>query len=222
MLSPTALDPAVALMQNSDWTGMPIYKEDFNSLDPTPGHTRAKDSASLPAKVLSQFANWATGGNDYKPGRMSPTPDQIDFITGQVTGGLGREILKAMQVLQAPFSDDELPLHKVPLVGRVIGSTSGQSGEAGRFYAAIRELNVLGSELDGRIKSGDDPQDFMLENPKANLIEFGKASYNQVKKLRKLRDQLSDAGAERDAINAVNDQITETMAELNKAMSEAD
>ncbi|OPZ10667.1 MAG: hypothetical protein BWZ07_02516 [Alphaproteobacteria bacterium ADurb.BinA280] len=174
MLSPTALDPAVALMQNSDWTGMPIYREDFNSLDPTPGHTRVKDSASLPAKVLSQFANWATGGNDYKPGRMSPTPDQIDFITGQITGGLGREIMKAMQVLQAPFSDDELPLHKVPLVGRVIGSTSGQSGEAGRFYAAIRELNVLGSELDGRIKSGDDPQDFMLENPKANLIEFGK------------------------------------------------
>ena len=222
MLSPTALDPAVALMQNSDWTGMPIYREDFNSLDPTPGHTRAKDSASLPAKVLSEFANWATGGNDYKPGRLSPTPDQIDFITGQITGGLGREILKAMQVLQAPFSDDELPLHKIPLVGRIIGSTRGQSGEAGRFYSAIRELNVLDRELEGRIESGDDPQGFMQENPQTNLIEFGKASYNQVRKLRKLRDQLSEAGAERDRINAVNDQITETMAALNKAMSEAD
>jgi hypothetical protein len=93
--APTIADPAVALFENRDWTGKPIAKEDLSSLDPTPGYTRAKETASWFSKQLSEFLNLATGGTDYKPGVFSPTPDQLDYLVGVAFGGVGREALKA-------------------------------------------------------------------------------------------------------------------------------
>jgi hypothetical protein len=46
MLTPTVFDPAVALATNRDWTNRPIYREDFSGMSPTPGLSRAKDTAS--------------------------------------------------------------------------------------------------------------------------------------------------------------------------------
>ena len=54
----------------------------------------AKDSASTVGKGLSKAINAVTGGTEYRPGAWSPTPDQIDFVIGQLTGGIGRELLK--------------------------------------------------------------------------------------------------------------------------------
>jgi len=91
-LTPTVLDPVMALSENKDWTGKEIAREDMNPLAPTPGHTRAKDVASEAGKVVSKAVNKATGGTEFQPGGLSPTPDQIDYIIGQVTGGVGREL----------------------------------------------------------------------------------------------------------------------------------
>ncbi|MGK3946945.1 LPD38 domain-containing protein, partial [Streptomyces caeruleatus] len=60
MLSPTAIDPIVALAENKDWTGKPIAKTSYNKA--TPGHALVKDTASAPSKVLSEAINLMTGG----------------------------------------------------------------------------------------------------------------------------------------------------------------
>ena len=52
--APTVLDPFVALAQNKDWTGKPIFIENRNSLDPKPGLQRSKDSATPWAKGLQK------------------------------------------------------------------------------------------------------------------------------------------------------------------------
>jgi hypothetical protein len=106
--------PAVALFENRDWTGKPIAKEDLSSLDPTPGYTRAKETASWFSKQLSEFLNLATGGTDYKPGVFSPTPDQIDYLVGVAFGGVGREALKAEQTVTAGVTGEELPRTRSP------------------------------------------------------------------------------------------------------------
>ena len=53
VVMPTVMDPLLALWRNKDWTGRPIYRKDSNSMDPTPGFTRAKDSASTPGKLFA-------------------------------------------------------------------------------------------------------------------------------------------------------------------------
>jgi hypothetical protein len=68
IISPTATDPLIALATNTDWTGKNIARQDFNSLAPTPGFTRAKDVASSPSRWLAEAINTLTFGNKDKQG----------------------------------------------------------------------------------------------------------------------------------------------------------
>ncbi|NDE94407.1 MAG: hypothetical protein EB036_13660, partial [Betaproteobacteria bacterium] len=90
LVTPTVADPAVALAQNQDWTGRPIYRENHNPLNPQPGMALVKDAATPWSKGIAQAINTISGGTAYQPGAWSPTPDQIDYVLGQITGGVGR------------------------------------------------------------------------------------------------------------------------------------
>ena len=103
--APTVLDPFVALAQNKDWTGKPIFIENRNSLDPKPGLQRSKDSATPWAKGVAEAINAITGGTKYTPGGCLRRPDQIDFVIGQLTGGIGREAGKVAATATAPFTE---------------------------------------------------------------------------------------------------------------------
>ena len=128
MISPTALDPLVALAENKDWTGKPIAKTAYNKA--TPGHALTKDTASYPSKLLSEAINTLSGGTKYTAGVMSPTPDQIDYLWGQVTGGVGREVSKLQQSISATAAGEDLPIHKIPLVGRFYGDADTPSAHS--------------------------------------------------------------------------------------------
>ncbi len=220
VLAPTVLDPALALLQNRDWKNQPVFQEDFNSMDPTPGHQRVKESASAFSRAAAKGINSATGGTDFMPGAWSPTPDQLDFVIGQITGGVGRESLKLMQAVGAQFTGDELPAHKVPLVGRFSGSTTGPSGGAGQFYDNIRRLNTLENELIGRNRAGEDTTSLYRENPETALIPEGKMAYNQVSRLRKdrIREREEKRDGYQDVIKSIDEDIDLYMRELNRNM----
>ena len=164
----------------------------------------------------------ASGGSDYTPGRWSPTPDQIDYVIGQLTGGVGRELGKAAQTgaAIAGLSNDELPIHKVPLAGRLIGSTAGTSGQSGRFYENIRELNGVEREIKGRVKDGKDVSDYVNSEPLTGLVGYGNQAESRVKMLREHRRLLSNAGDSTGA-REIDVMIAETMKGLNTEMRSA-
>ncbi|WP_297360285.1 LPD38 domain-containing protein [Thauera sp.] len=220
-LAPTALDPVAALAENRDWTGKPIAQQDFNSLRPTPGHARARDTASELSKALAYWVNLATGGTDYKPGLISPTPDQIDYLIGQITGGVGREYLKAEQTAMSLWTGEDLPPHKIPLLGRFYGDTTGQSSEATRFYNNLRDINLHRAEIEGRRKDGGDVQGYLRDNPEARI---GMAGPIQVEgQVRKLREAKRTAVERGDAarVRAIDGQITTAMRRFNERVSAA-
>ena len=220
MIMPTALDPVAALAENKDWTGRPIYREDFSSTDPTPGFTRSKDTASMPAKVIAWVANAITGGDDYEPGAFSPTPDQIDYVIGQLTGGLGREILKAQTTLTAPITGEELPAYKIPLVSRLYGNTRGTAGESERFYANLAELNIIERRMKGMARAGEDVDAYMAAEPLTDLVGMGTRSQSVVQRLRSAQRQATAAG-DSEQSEAIRAQITEVMADLNREVRAA-
>jgi hypothetical protein len=217
---PTVFDPATAIFENKDWTGKPIAKEDFNSLSPTPGYTRAKETASALSKELAYFLNAASGGTDYKPGRVSPTPDQIDYLIGQLTGGVGRELLKVEQTVTSQFTGEELPIYKVPLVGRFAGETTGVAAERNRFYSNLIELNKHENELKGRRKDRVPTQDYLMEYPEARLYGYANQVERNIQKLKKRRDMLIEKDAPKEQVKAVENQMMVQMKRFNDKVRE--
>jgi hypothetical protein len=216
-LTPTIIDPLAALSENRDFTGKPIARKDFDSMRPTAGHTRAKDTATPWARLISYAANAATGGTDFKPGIVSPTPDQVDYLIGQVTGGVGREAGKLAQVAGGTMSGEQVPMHKIPLVGRFVGTTEGQSAEASRFYNNLREIGLHKVELDGLRKAnrGADAAAYLRENPQAQLVAMAERQHNEVTKMVKAKRALIAKGTPPEQVRLLDARVTMMMKSLN-------
>lgn len=217
-LAPTVLDPFAALTENKDWTGKPIAKLDFNSLRPTAGHTRAKDTASPWATFLSKAVNYATGGDEYKPGVASPTPDQIDYLLGQISGGVGREVSKISQVVSSAATGEELPMYKTPLFGRFVGTTEGNAAESSRFYENLKKIGVHKASIDGLRKDGrgSEISGYLQENHEARLLTAATHVQDRVSNLNKLKRTLIKRDAPPEKIKEINAQITGVMTRFNE------
>jgi hypothetical protein len=220
-LAPTFADPIVALTENRDWTGKPIAKKDFANTDPTPGYTRAKDTASWFSTQLAKFLNYASDGTEFQPGVLSPTPDQIDYLIGQVTGGIGRELLKAEQTITKTATGEELPPYKIPVVGRFYGETKSSAAESNRFYKNLTELNKLENEIKGRREKRQPIGDFLKENPEARLAPMARKTQEDIQKLRKRKEQLLERDAPRESIKQVELMMTKKMQAFNARVEAA-
>jgi hypothetical protein len=221
-IAPTAIDPLAALSENRDWTGKPIAKKDMSQSAPTPGHTRAKDTASEIGKWVAYGLNALSGGTKYKPGIVSPTPDQIDYLIGQVTGGVGREALKLEQTVTSTVTGEDLPPHKIPLVGRFYGDTKGQSAVASKFYDNIKKLNEHEAEVKGRRKDKGDVTGYLRDHPEAMLTGVANQVERDVADLRKRKRELLEKNANKERIKMVEQQIANRMKFLNDRVEKAE
>jgi hypothetical protein len=217
-LAPTALDPLVALTENRDFTGKPIAR--VNSNKAVPGFTQFKDSATVIGKLIAEGINGVTGGNAYVAGALSPTPDQIDYLLGQVTGGVGRELSKVEQTAISTATGEDVPSFKMPLVGRFYGDAKEQAAQGGQFYSNVNHLNEIETEVKAMRKDGKsaDAQQVLRDNPDAYLIAQANVAERQVQRLNKEKRDLVAKGADRDLVKAKELQITAVMTRLNNAM----
>ena len=216
-LAPTALDPLVALSENKDWTGKPIARTSSNKA--IPGYTQWKDTASTPGKLIAEAINTLSGGGQYSAGVISPTPDQVDYLIAQVTGGVGRELTKVDQTARSLAHGEELPPYKIPLVGRFYGNAHSQASEGTEFYSTVDKLNALETEAKAMRKDGKGAEaDALLRSrPDSYLIAQANAAERQIQRLRREKRELVGQGADRDVVRAKEAQITDAMARLNRA-----
>jgi hypothetical protein len=221
ILSPTVTDPIVDLTINKDFAGRTIAQKDFNSLDPTPGFKRARDTASSVSTVLSEMFNRVTGGTDYQPGLFSPTPDQIDYLVGQLFGGVGREILKVDTAARSVMEGTELPSYKIPLAGKFYGDTVSQSSEGRKFYSNIEKMNGHEREIKGRTQDKREIASYTAKYPEAALWRQANLIDRTVKKLRDRRQRLIDNGAPKADVQEIDATITERMRTLNELIESA-
>jgi hypothetical protein len=214
-LAPTAADPIVAIFENKDWNNKPISKEDMFSLNPTPGYTRAREGANFLTTALAEFLNAASGGDKDRQGVISPTPEQIEYLIGQATGGVGREFVKLTTTIDKTITGEDLPPYKIPLYGRFVGETKSAAAESNKFYKNMKELNELNNVVTGRRGRKEPLGDFMRENPEARLLPLANKTFKDVQELRKRRAALLERGAPKESIQAVEKLITRRMQVLN-------
>jgi hypothetical protein len=213
-ITPTALDPLMAVGQNKDAFGRPIFRPD-RSTNPTPGYTRSRESSSEISKQLAYYLNLASGGSKYQKGYYSPTADEIDYYGGQLTGGIGREIMKVGQAIKSTTTGEELPSYRIPLAGRFYGETGSQAAISQRFYKNITEMANYEQEAKGRRKNREDMSDFFKEYPEARLWRQANTVENKINALNKKKRELIDKEAPKERLQQIEDQKARMMEKFN-------
>jgi hypothetical protein len=229
-VAPTAVDPLVALDSNKDWTGQTIAREDHNKMAPTPGFKRSKDVASSLGIAIAEAINWLTFGTDYTPGKLSPTGDQIDYLAGQVTGGIGREIGKLFTTTKSVITGEEAPVHRWPLIARFYGDAGAQSSQANSFYTNIKATKEIEGEVMGRMKETKfTPEEkrlevakYIKEHPEYKLIDLASAAERDVSELRTFKRTQVAAKKPREEIKKTEEKITKIMTTFNNRVRQAE
>ena len=215
-IAPTPLDPLVALKENRDWTGKPIFKENRSSLDPVPGFARTKETASAFSKGLTKYLNLASGGTMYRPGLIDMTPDQIDYLIGTAFGGVGREALKIAQAVESAQTGEELPPYKQPFVGRFYGRTDSQAANSTRFYKLLTLLNEHENEIKGLQKEGKSASSYIQANPEARLFQYANRVERDLQELKRRRRDLVEKGGDKESVKQVETRISTLMMQFNE------
>ena len=220
--APTFLDPAVGLAENKDWSGRRIAKEDMTGLRPTPGFTRSKESATPWSQSIAKFLNFASGGTYGTKGVISPTADQIDYLIGQATGGVGREIGKLGSIASTASKGEELPTHKIPLVGRFIGNTKESAAVSSHYYENLTKMNEHAMELKDLRMHPDHGSvaDYFKENPDARLVPMSNSVNGIINGLNQQKKLALDRGMPEERVKQINNQIQVQMKRLNDRIKE--
>jgi len=169
----------------------------------------------MPSRWVAEAINTLSGGDKYKQGMVSPTPDQLDYLVGQVTGGIGRELSKAATTGTAIVTGEELPAHKIPLLGRFYGDTTNQSSQGARFYDNLKRLNEIKDGLEGRMKDKLPTAQFKRDNPEVAIIGMSSSAQHEVAQLRKEKLRLVEKGAAKEEVKRIEVRITGVMKRLN-------
>jgi hypothetical protein len=217
-IAPTVLDPLAALEANKDAFGRPIYKED-RATNPTPGYLRSRENASEMNKAIAYFFNVASGGTKYSKGFFSPTADELDYVVGQVTGGLGREIMKTGQTIKAAGTGEDLPAYRVPLLGRFYGETESNAAESQRFYNNITRMADHENEIKGRIKNKEPVASYYRDNPEARLYQQANTIENQINALNKQKKEFIEKDLPKDRIKRIENQKALIMKRFNDQLA---
>jgi hypothetical protein len=217
-MMPTAIDPVVALAENKDSFGRPIYRPD-RATAPTPGYTRSRDTASTLGKGLAEFLNWASGGTKYQKGSISPTGDEVDFLAGQVGGGLYREISKAVKAVGAQSTGEALAPYQRPIVSRFYGETGSPAAVSQTFYNNVTRMTDHENEIKGRMKNREDVEGYLNDNPEARLWKRANTIENKINELNKRKRMFIERGFPKERVQAVDAQKTMLMQRFNDQVS---
>ena len=191
-VTPTAVDPIIALESNLDWAGRQIYREDIPGAPPPPGPTRTIGAATPCGQLLADVSNWIAGGDEYHAGRISPTPDHFDYLVGVATGGPGRDVNRVARLYKDLRAGRPPPGYTVPLVGMIYGTGSEDAAIRDQFYKKTKEIAIRSRAVE---KMRDDKEfirmrEYLDEHPEARLGKAATTARNRISKMSKLVREL--------------------------------
>ena len=222
VLAPTVVDPIAAIATNRDAFGRPISKED-RATNPTPGYTRSRENASAFSQGLAMFLNWASSpaGTSYTKGSISPTADQIDYLIGQYTGGVGREIMKTGEYISSKFTGEEVQPYRVPVVGKLYGETESPGAISAKFYQNVTKMAEHENEIKNLIKNRESTAEYKADHPDWRF--YNRANYleNQITAINAQKKALRERNAPEERIKKLDERKTALMKKFNDQIKAA-
>jgi predicted transcriptional regulator len=139
-------------------------------------------------------------------------------LIGQATGGVGREALKVEKAVTSIASGEELATYNVPVLGRMIGDVKQKTVETSRFYENVKTLNEHQHEIEGRLKAGEDINDYLNSHPEALMYKYADQVYNKVNDMKRIRRTMKEQGMSSDDLKIYDENILMMMTVLNESI----
>jgi hypothetical protein len=212
-ITPTVLTPAASIAMNRDWLGRPVSKENSPG-EHKPGWMRGKEGATVLGEGVSYAINYvSTLGNPYREGYFSPTPDDVDYFTAAVMGGLGADVLRIGKTVQSKATGDDVRIKDIPLLHRLYGNARTPDAIRSKFYELSDELQPVMTEYRAKKDSPEELEAFKEREPRWVLVDP-----DEDMDLGQLSRKLSDLRKDRTA--ALKAKNKTEMEAISKEMQE--
>jgi hypothetical protein len=220
-ITPTVLDPAVAIATNRDAFGRPISKED-RATAPTTGLSRSREQSTAINKAVAEAINYITGGTEDVKGLLSPTADQLDYLVGQVTGGVGREAMKVAQTAKAVATGEteDLASYQIPVLGRFYGDTQSPAANSQHFYDNVTRMAEHEATIKGMRERHENVAEYLRDNPEARMWQQANNIENQISAINKQKKQWIKAERPEEQIKMLDDRKQALMQRFNDRIRE--
>ena len=159
MLMPTIVDPLVDIGFEKTPFGTPLMPEKV--YEDQPDSARHWRSVSGPSKAVADFINNDLGGGSAGvPGWVSISPETLDLLFEQATGGLGRLVTRSIGSAMSPVSGKEMTMNDIPVARRFFAGV-GPWEDRNRFksiYDEIHGVNRTMKNLQDNARLARDPE----------------------------------------------------------------
>lgn len=149
----------VDISQNEDFAGRPIMPERLPFGPQPPESERYFANVGPISQAVTSMLNRATGGNEFRPGAISVSPEVLDHTFQQVTGAAGAfaERVASFPVRMQRYllgETDAITWNDVPFARKVVGET-GVWLDRSSAYDRFAEVEQLRYEVRGLAEAGD-------------------------------------------------------------------
>jgi hypothetical protein len=146
MLTPTVLDGPLEAARNETFFGSTI-KPDYIG-DKRPQSEQYYSNVSPLAKTITTWLNDATGGNEYREGLVSISPEILEHLFKSYFGGVGRLAVNSENTISNAIAG-KLEAERTPFLRNVYGQTVGEMPT----IRAYRKISDMAKALEYEVKS---------------------------------------------------------------------
>lgn len=233
-LAPTPVQDFVALEQNVNYWGQPIYRESTNYNEHDPGHRLAFTGTPEWYVERAEDINRLTGGDEYTKGWLSPKPEQIEYFINQTGGGVTRVVNQVMSLIERAGEDgnkDIQVLKNVPVVSSLVKKADVQDGKGGfdreKYYDYIDEYEKALHDYNAYRKAkrnGDDEAgqkaEKLKESPTGERMDIIRKDIRkirnkdkQVRRIDEKENPTAEEEARRDKLKTESNELKQKLLE---------
>lgn len=196
--TPSLVRPLVSVATNSNFMGAPIARTPFQGdQTPAPRAYDAKPGTADYAIELAKVLNSMSGGDSVKPGDIDISPEHVEFLLGEYTGGAGRFVSDSVSIgtkLTTGKAAD-IDWEKAPFI-RSFSGTDSRSDAYARFRTISTDAKYTKDQMEARepvkpLDRGMLPVVEQADKRLKALRKERKAAYarEDMKRVREIQDQ---------------------------------
>ena len=183
-VAPTVFQPSLELLQNENFFGSPIKRENFPTGTPYPESSLARTSTRTPFKDAARWLNELTGGNENEPGKVDISPDTLEHYFEFMLGGAGTFGMRSANLVEKAVKEEGIKLNEIPFYRRIKGEPDSRESMADFFERSDK----IGQKIRQR--------DLLRGRERINYVKSNRSYINMSRDLKRAESELREIRGE--------------------------